>query len=123
MEGVCFFSDGTDYVDRVKELIGMDSESDGVNLIRFNKEKALEYKEKAIEELTALGVTFPVNIDFWTSTSTSANKTAQIWKECFEDSLGTDFITFTINNYASSAAKEAYNPRLHSFLRSGWSAD
>ena len=33
------------------------------------KEKAKQYKEQAIEELTALGVTFPVGVDYHISAS------------------------------------------------------
>ena len=124
MQGVCYFSDGRDYVDRVKELIGLDGESNGEDPLRFDLDKANEYKEKAIEELTALGVTFPVNIDYWGSgKSTTFPQSAQVLKECFEDYLGSDFVTVTPNFYTSNAQTEVYTPQLQSIYSGGWGAD
>lgn len=123
MEGVCFFSDGTDYIERVKELIGLDGEREGDSLLRVNADEAEKYKQQAIEELTAQGVTFPVQIDYWVSNSTTAMQSAQIMKECVEDLLGTDYVTLQINNYTNSSSTEVYSPKLQSFYFGGWGAD
>ena len=59
MQGLLYFSDGTEYTEKVKELVGL-GESDGENPIRFDADKGKEYKEQAMKELAAQGVTFPV---------------------------------------------------------------
>ena len=51
MKGLVYFSDGTEYVDRVEELIEL-PESNGKTMRRLDKEKAEELKKQAIEELS-----------------------------------------------------------------------
>lgn len=58
MKGLVYTSDGTDYTELVREEMGL-PQSNGETMIRLNREKAQQYREQAIEELTALGVTFP----------------------------------------------------------------
>jgi len=67
----------------------------------FNEEEAKKYRDKAKEELTAKGATFPVkilmpyntNLTFW------ANE-AQVVKQQLETLLGTDFIEITLLPHA-----------------------
>ena len=57
-------SDGTDYVDLVEERLQL-PKSNGETPRRYDPEKAAEYKKQAMEELSALGVTFPVEFDHY----------------------------------------------------------
>ncbi|MFR8052957.1 MAG: ABC transporter substrate-binding protein [Negativibacillus massiliensis] len=62
MKGLCYTSDGTDYVELVRKEMGLPEEN-GETPVRLDAAKAEEYKKQAMEELTALGVTFPVELD------------------------------------------------------------
>ena len=64
MKGLCYTSDGTDYTELVRQELGL-PENNGETPVRLDKEKAEQYKKQAMEELTALGVTFPVEIDYY----------------------------------------------------------
>lgn len=116
-------SDGVDYVDLVEERMGL-PESDGKNTRRYDAEKGAEYKKQAIEELTALGVTFPVDVDFYVP---GANQTqldnALVLQNSFDKYLGSDYVKFNIKTYISSFSKEVREPRVQSFCINGWGAD
>ena len=116
-------SDGVDYVDLVEERMGL-PESDGKNPRRYDAEKGAEYKKQAIEELTALGVTFPVDVDFYVP---GANQTqldnALVLQNSFDKYLGSDYVKFNIKTYISSFSKEVREPRVQSFCINGWGAD
>lgn len=115
-EGIAQFSDGTDYVDRLKEILGLTDKG------RFDTNLGLQYKEQAMEELAGK-VTFPVEMDFYVASGNQvALDTANIFKTIFAQ-LGTDFIDFQIKTYVSSVRKEVYTPSLHSFTTAGWIAD
>ena len=66
MPGLLYTSDGTDYTELVRQELGL-PESNGETMVRLDAEKAEQYKQQAIEELTALGVTFPVGVDYYIS--------------------------------------------------------
>ena len=86
--------------------------------------KAAEYKEKAMAELSAKGVTFPVEVDYYIQgSSQTALDTANVLKQMFSDYLGDDFVVLNIKTYISSLATEVRNPRLASFFINGWGAD
>ena len=68
MKGLVYTSDGTDYTELVRQEMGL-PEPNGETMVRLDPEKAQQYKEQAIEELTALGVTFPVGVDYHISAS------------------------------------------------------
>ena len=116
-------SDGVDYVDLVEERMGL-PESDGKKPRRYDAEKGAEYKKQAIEELTALGVTFPVDVDFYVP---GANQTqldnALVLQNSFDKYLGSDYVKFNIKTYISSFSKEVREPRVQSFCINGWGAD
>ena len=116
-------SQGRDYIELVEERLNL-PENNGENTRRYNKEKGEEYKQQAIEELTDLGVTFPVEMDYYIA---GANQTqldnATVLKNSFENDLGADYIKLNIKTYISSLSKEVRDPRLQSFVINGWSAD
>ena len=123
MQGTCFLSDGTDYTDIVREKLNLPADSNE-KMIRFNKDKALELKEQAIKELTAIGVTFPVQYDHYIKGgSQPALDSAKVLKHCIESTLGSDFITVNINEFVSSLAKEVRKPQLASGYGNGWGLD
>ena len=123
MPGLLYTSDGTDYTDLVRQELGL-PESNGETMVRLDAEKAEQYKQQAIEELTALGVTFPVGVDYYIAASNQAAlDSANVLKQALADSLGEDYVTLNIKTYISSASKEVYEPKLQSINISGWGAD
>lgn len=120
--GVAFTSDGTDYTSLVRKELGL--EYDYTNYARYNAEKAAEYKAKAIEELTAKGVTFPVTVDYFISgASDVAAQTAKVLENVFAEGLGSDYVVLKTNTYISSLANEVRKPRKASIFINGWGAD
>ena len=123
MKGLCYTSDGTDYVELVRKEMGLPEEN-GETPVRLDAAKAEEYKKQAMEELTALGVTFPVELDHYIQASNqNALDSANVLAQCFSDSLGDDFIKLSINTYIKSGTQEVYVPHLHSVALNGWGAD
>ena len=117
-----FQQTGREYTQRVMDKLGI--KADGTSFARYDAAKADEYKSKAIEELTAKGVTFPVEIDYYIKASDqTALDNANVMKQMFSDCLGDDFVTFNIKTYVSSVAKEVRNPQLASFYVNAWGAD
>ena len=116
-------SDGTDYVDLVEERMGL-PESDGTNPRRYDPEKAAAYKKQAIEELTALGVTFPVEFDHYIVGSNQTQlDNALVLQNSFDKYLGSDYVKLNINTYIANFNKEIRERRLQSFRLDGWGAD
>ena len=118
-----FTSNGTEYTELVREKLDL-AEENGETQVRLDAEKFAALKAQAMEELTALGVTFPVEIDYYISASSqTALDSANVLANVFSNSLGDDYVKLNICTYVSSASKEVYTPKLHSFNISGWSAD
>ena len=127
MKGLCYTSDGTDYTNLVAKEMGLDGETyDGKTMkrLRANNGNITELKKQAMEELSAIGVTFPVHCSYYIlAGSTSALDSATVLKQCFTDSFGDDFIVLDINTFVSSTMKEVVAPKLQSFVHMGWGAD
>lgn len=122
MKDFLYFSDGTDYVTRVIELLDEKiPESNGETTRRFDPDKALAYKEQAMKELEGK-VTFPVQVDYYVKSGSNLDGTL-VLKENFERTLGTDYVNFNICEYINSNLEEVFNPSLHSYYVSGWGAD
>ena len=63
----------------------------------FNEELALQYKEQAVEELTAAGATFPIKILMPYNPATPYwGESCQIIEQQLESLLGTDYIDITV---------------------------
>ncbi len=123
MKGLLYYSDGTDYADKVTEMLGL-PESDGKTPRRYDKAKAEEFKKQAMEELSAEGVTFPVVLDYYIiSGDQNALDKATVLKQVFAECLGEDFITLNIKTFVSSQSKEVVQPGLGSVYMVGWGAD
>ena len=127
MKGLCYTSDGTDYTNLVAKEMGLDGEAyDGKTMkrLRANNGDITELKKQAMEELSAIGVTFPVHCSYYIlAGSTSALDSVTVLKQCFTDSFGDDFIVLDINTFVSSTMKEVVAPKLQSFVHMGWGAD
>ena len=127
MKGLCYTSDGTDYTNLVAREMGLDGEAyDGKTMkrLRANNGDITELKKQAMEELSAIGVTFPVHCSYYVlAGSTSALDHATVLKQCFTDSFGDDFIVLDVNTFVSSTMKEVVAPKLQSFVHMGWGAD
>lgn len=122
MNGLCYTSDGTDYTELVKAELGI--EENGETPARLDSAKAEEYKQQAIEELAAQGVTFPVEMDYYIAASNqTALDTATVLAQCISDSMGDDFVVLNIGTYVSSVQQEVYDPKLESIAVTGWIPD
>ena len=120
--GVAFTSDGTDYTKLVLKELGM--EYDYTKYTRVDAAKAAEFKAKAMEELKAKGVTFPVTVDYYISGSSDvAAQTAKVLENIFAECLGSDYVVLKTNTYVSSLANEVRKPRKASIFINGWGAD
>ena len=120
--GVAFTSDGTDYTKLVLKELGM--EYDSTKYARVDAEKAAEFKKKAMEELSAKGVTFPVQVDYYISGSSDvAAQTAKVLENIFAECLGSEYVVLKTNTYVSSLANEVRKPRKASIYINGWGAD
>ena len=130
MKGVCYNSKDEDYTSLVAKELGIDGEKyayDGETMVhlRDSSEDSIKaLRDKAIEELTAIGVTFPVKPPFYfVAGNTVAQDNATVLKQCFIDSFGEDFIQLDLRTYVSSFAKEVRTPKMHAFVINGWGAD
>lgn len=123
MKGLVYTSDGTEYTELVRQEMGL-PELNGKKMVRLDEAKTAELKKQAMEELTALGVTFPVEIDYYIAAGNqTVLDTANVLKQIFSESLGDDFVKFNIKTYVSSIRKEVVQPHLHSIAINGWGAD
>ncbi len=117
--GLVSTSDGTDYT-QLEEL--KDYTGEGVK--QYRPDEAAEYKAKAMEELKAQGVTFPIKVSYAYKSGDQASEASyQVIKSSFEASLGTDFITIEGIPFIKSSTSEIYKKNLQSFMISGWGAD
>ena len=127
MPGVCYNTKGEEYTTLVAKEMGFDGQAyDGKTMIRHrdNGGDIADLKKQAMEELSAIGVTFPVHCyHYIKSGDTTALDTATVLKQCFSESLGDDFVVLDIGTYVSSVYKEVRNVQLHSILQNGWGAD
>ena len=127
MPGVCYNTKGEEYTTLVAKEMGFDSQAyDGKTMIRHrdNGGDIADLKKQAMEELSAIGVTFPVHAAYHiiAGNSTALDNTT-VLKQCFTDSFGDDFIVLDIKTYVSSITQEVRNPQLQSFVINGWGAD
>ena len=127
MSGLCYTTDGTDYTSLVAKELGLDGEKyDGKTMkrLRSNNGDITDLKKQAMDELSAIGVTFPVHCSYYIlAGSTTALDSATVLKQCFTDSFGDDFIVLDIETFVSSTMKEVVAPKLQSFVHMGWGAD
>ena len=123
MTGLAYTSDGTDYTELVRQELGL-PEIDGQTVARLDADKAEQYKQQAIEELTALGVTFPVEMDLYiTANNQTVMDHARVLQQVYSDCFGDDYIKLNIKSYVSNLISEVLTPKLHSFYEDSWVPD
>ena len=123
MQGVCYNTQGVDYVELVREKMGY-GKFDGETSVRTRGVDIAALKKQAMDELSAIGVTFPIHCN-WPILAGAANQqdTAVVLRQCFSDSLGDDFVVLDIIEYVSSVMQEIVNAHKHSIIGNGWGAD
>lgn len=110
-------ADGKDYTE-LDPLLPYTSEE------QFQSDKALQYKEKAIEELKAEGVTFPIVAYMPYQTDSTQVDLAVVVSQQLESLLGEDYIKFVLEGYPAtdylSTTRRSGN---YSFMMSYWGPD
>jgi len=110
-------ADGKDYTE-LDPLVPFTSEE------QFQSDKALEFKKKAVEELTAAGVKLPIVAYMPYQTDSQQVDLAVVVSQQLEALLGTDYIKFVLEGYPStdylSTTRRAGN---YSFMMSYWGPD
>lgn len=91
----------------------------------FDEAAALEYKQKAIDELTAAGATFPVKILMpYNPTTTNQANECQVIEQQLEGVLGTDYIDIIVQAGPETgflaAVRRTGN---YAFMSCNWGAD
>lgn len=115
-------SDGRDYTQLVRDELGLQYDSE--KFVRADTAKAAEYKDKAIEELTAAGVELPVKMTHYIMGSNqTAKDSADTLAQIISDCLGDDLVVLEIRTYVSKLNTEVRNPQLASIYINGWGAD
>ena len=97
----------------------------GVADMYYNPEAALEYKAKAIEELTAVGAKFPVKMVIaYKSGDTDWENESILLKQQIESVLGTDYIQCELwAGPSESFLNKSRRAGMYSFMRVNWGGD
>lgn len=108
-----------------KDFVAYGDLSKYTNDYYFNETQALEYKEKALAELTAAGATFPVKIlmRYNPTTANWANE-CQVVEQQLEGVLGTDYIDIIVQagpetGFLASVRRAGD----YAFMKCNWGAD
>lgn len=110
-------ADGKDFTD-------FDELKEYTEKSQYQPDLAREYRDKAIEELKAQGVTFPIVAYMPYMTDSTQVELAQVVSQQIENDLGSDYIKFVLEGYPStdylSTTRRAGN---YSFMMSYWGPD
>lgn len=108
-----------------KDYTQLDAIAEFSQSTTFNEEAALEYKEKAVEELTAAGAKFPIIIYMpYDTGSTYDPYRAQVIEQMLERTLGTDYIDVIPEGYASTDySNSTMRAGNYCMMRATWMAD
>ena len=125
MRGACYNTQGVEYTSLVGQKMGYGA-YDGETMIRLrdNGGDITDLKKQAMDELSAIGVTFPVHCwNYILSGNTTQQDSAAVLKQAFSDCFGDDFIVLDTGEYVSSLTQEVINAQRESYASSGWGAD
>ena len=125
MKGLVYTSDGTDYVELVRQEMGL-QKANGKTPARLEQGKSSHVQEAGNRRADRSGRYLPGSaIDYFIlASSQTALDSANVLKQVFSDSLGDDFIQLNIKTYALRAcSKEVIQAHRHSFVNNGWGAD
>jgi oligopeptide transport system substrate-binding protein len=110
--------EGKDYTSfgELTNLVGSDS---------FDETKALEFKNKAKDELTAAGATFPIKILMsYNPSTTDWDKECVVVEQQLESLLGTDFIDIIVEaGPSTNFLSEVRRVGKYAFMLTNWGAD
>lgn len=119
-DSLCWNSEGTDYT-KVGALAEYNTDE---SQARLDADLFQQYKETAMSELQAQGVTFPVKVYYAYQSGAQAEEDKfAITKSSFEECLGTDFIEVVGQPYTRNSRSEVYLVNKHSVTVAGWGAD
>lgn len=91
-----------------KDYLDLDPIAEFASSDTYNVELANEYKEKAIEELTAVGATFPITVYLpYVTSSTTQTQRVQLIEQFLERNLGTDYVDVQVEGYAEDGFVES----------------
>ena len=118
------------FIDTISRIYNAESSVNGPEMIKrgeIDEAKAKEYRDAAIPELTAAGVTFPIKVQMpYNPSSTDWDKQCQVFKQQLESVLndGFDFIDIIItagpsDSFLSSVRRNGK----FAFLQCNWGAD
>ena len=125
MRGACYNTQGVEYTSLVGQKMGYGA-YDGETMIRLrdNGGDITDLKKQAMDELSAIGVTFPVHCwNYIMSGNVTQQDSAAVLKQAFTDCFGDDFIVLDTGEYVSSLTQEVINAQRESYASSGWGAD
>lgn len=88
----------------------------------FDESAALAYKEKAVEELTAAGATFPVKIPMY-YTGTSWGEECVVMEQQLESLLGTDYIDIIVLTGPSNFLASTRRAGNFAIMKCNWGPD
>ena len=115
--GSCYDADGRDFAENPA--------FDGIEQNYYDLAKAADYKAKAMEELTAQGVTFPVTMILaYQSGAKDYENECVVLKQQLEEALGTDYINCIL--WAGPSEDFLSQTRAagkYSYMRVKWGAD
>ncbi len=91
----------------------------------FQSDKALEYKTKAMEELTEAGATFPIKVLMpYNPSSTNWDKECQVVEQQLEELLGKDYIDIMVEAGPSTGfLSEIRRGGKFALMKCNWGAD
>ena len=115
--GSCYDADGRDFAENAA--------FDGIEANYYDLAKAADYKAKAIEELTAQGVTFPVTMILaYQSGQKDYENECVVLKQQLEEALGTDYINCILwAGPSEDFLSETRSAGKYSYMRVKWGAD
>ena len=124
MRGLCYNTQGVEYTSLVGKKMGYGA-YDGETMVRLRDNGGIaDLKKQAMDELSAIGVTFPVHCwSYILSGNTTQQDSAAVLKQAFSDCFGDDFIVLDTGEYVSSLTQEVINAQRESYASSGWGAD
>ena len=95
------------------------------NEIPFDEAKALDYKAKAVAELTAAGCVFPIKMPLYYNPSTpNMDQCCQLLEAQLEATLGTDYIEITVySGPSTNYIAEVRRPGKWGLFEGGWGPD
>lgn len=113
-------NDAVDYVDTgdLAEITALGTDT-------FNTELALEYRDQAVEELTAAGATFPVKVLMpYNPSSTGWDEMCVVVEQQLEELLGADYIDIIVEAGPSSGFLiEVRRSGKYAFMLCNWGPD